>query len=112
MAIDRGFRRAQALVEMALGLFALALVLSTSFAFTRIIVRSLDMQREHRVKAGRAALASTLQGSYSTSSDADEVEVEPYAAEYLFGTEKARVEESVSIPPMAGIDIVGNPAVP
>ena len=106
MAIDRRYRSAQALIEMTLGLFALVLVLSATFAFTRIIVCSLDMQRELRVKAGRGALSSSGIAAFSTSSDADEVEVEPYAAEYLFGRDKARVEESVALPPLTGLDLL------
>lgn len=91
------------MVELALGMFALALVLSAIFGFSAYIVSSLEMQRELRVKAGRAALNSF--GSYSSAADSDTVRIEPFAADYIFGTEELKVREEVHIPAMGGLDL-------
>ncbi len=95
------FRRAQALVELALGLFCLALILAALFAFLHYIVSSLNMSRDVRAKAGRAALTS-MGGdeSYSSSSKHDTVTVSPMAAEYIFGSSRIDVKEEVHIPNM------------
>lgn len=101
MATDRRFRSAQAFVELALGMLALALVLAALFGFTEYILSSLDQQRTVRVKAGRNALnASGGDGAVVSASEHDTVTVEPMAAEYVFGSEEVRVEEEVHLPPM------------
>lgn len=103
MGTDRmpGSRTAQAVVELALGLFAISLVLAALFAFLHYIVTSMDMSRDVRAKAGRAAMTS--QGSaesYSSSSMSDTVVVSPMAAEYIFGSTQLEVKEEVHIPAM------------
>ena len=93
------FRNGQAFVEMAIGMLALALVLSALFGFADCILRSLDQQRRLRAEAGMSAMGSIGgDGSFASAADADTVEVEPLAAEYIFGTQSVRVEESVHIP--------------
>lgn len=103
MATDRKYktRHAQALVELALGLFSISLVLAALFAFLHYIVSSMNMSRDVRAKAGRSAMTS--QGSsesYSSSSKRDTVVVSPMAAEYIFGSTQLEVKEEVHIPAM------------
>ena len=102
MRIDRAaMHRAQALVEMALGMFALALVASSLVCFSHYIAKSLDMHRKLRSSAGRSALYSSGgPGLYSSASDSDTVRVEPFAAEYIFGSTDVKVREQVFIPNM------------
>ncbi len=97
-------RRGQAFMEMALGMFALALVLAATFGFLEYIISSLDMQRSLRAKAGRAALTAIgSDNSFVSASDSDTVTVEPLAAEYIFGSTEVPVKEAVYLPPMGGI---------
>ena len=99
-----GTRRGQAFVEMALGMLALALVLSALFGFTTYILRSLEMQRDLRADAGKGALeAGGGDESYSSKVSHDVVEVEPFAAAYIFGSSAVEVREAVHIPAMAGL---------
>ena len=102
MATDR-LRRGQAFAELAVGMFALALVASALFGFSTYILSSLRMQRELRAKAGTKALTSF--GGYSSAADGDTVTVEPLAAEYIFGSGEIKVKEEVHIPGMSGMDI-------
>lgn len=103
MAIE--FRRGQALVELAVGMFALALVAASLIGFTAYIISSLDMQRDLRADAGRPALAAVGgDGSFVSKSDHDTVEVEPLAAEYVFGSTEVEVKEEVHIPAMSGLN--------
>lgn len=98
-------RRGQAAVELALGMFALALVLSALFGFTAYILKSLDMQRSLRARAGRDALNSWGgEGFYCSRKSDDAVAVEPFAAEYIFGSTEVGVHEEVHIPAMGGVD--------
>lgn len=98
-------RKGQAFMEMAIGMFALALVLSALFGFTSYILSSLEMQSELRADAGRAALgAGGGDEAYSSRIENDTVEVEPFAAEYVFGTTEVEVREEVHIPAMSGLD--------
>lgn len=90
--------RAQALVELAMGMFALALVLSALFAFAAYIVKSLDAQREVRAKTGRSALASSANGA--TSTETREVTFDALAADYVFGSKQTKIEEKVYLPPL------------
>ena len=103
MRIDPGrLSRAQALVEMAVGMLALALVASALVCFSLYIAKSLDMHRRIRGSAGSGALYSQGgPGSYSSASDSDTVRVEPLAAEYIFGSTEVKVKEEVYIPNMA-----------
>lgn len=95
------FHSAQALVELALGMFCVALILAALFAFLHYIVSSMNMSRDVRAKAGRAALVSAgWEESYSSSSESDTVTVSPMAAEYVFGTAQLEIKEEVHIPNM------------
>jgi len=96
-------RKAQAMVELAIGMFALVLVLSAMLAFGAYIVRSLDIGRTLRAQAGRKALAANGSGrEYSTASAADEVELDSFAAAYLAGAGKLQIKETVNITNMKG----------
>lgn len=100
-----GTRRGQAFMEMAIGMLALALVLSALFGFTMYILSSLDMQKDLRADAGKDALeAGGGDESYSSKVARDVVEVEPLAATYIFGAEEVEVKEEVHIPAMSGLD--------
>jgi hypothetical protein len=77
-------RRGQALMELAVGMFALALVVSALTGFAVYIAKSLRSQNSVR--------------SSSKSSDAT-VEVEAFAAEWIFGREKLNVGEKAVMPP-------------
>ena len=95
----------QAFMEMALGMLALALVLASLFGFTSYILLSLEMQRDLRADAGRGALeAGGGDESYSSKTAHDVVEVEQFAADYVFGSSEVEVQEEVHIPAMAGLD--------
>ena len=95
------FRSAQAIIELALGLFCLSLVLAALFAFLNYIVSSMNISRDLRVKAGRSALTSMGGGeSYSSSSKSDTIKVSPMAAEYIFGSSDIKIKEEVHIPNM------------
>lgn len=92
-------RRGQAMMELAVGMLALALVASALFAFGDYIIASLDMHRHLRADAGKGALNGFGDG-YSSKSDSDTVEVEKLASQYVFGSEEVEISESVSIPNM------------
>jgi len=93
-------------MELALGMLALALVLSALFGFTAYILSSLKMQRHLRADAGRGALNSGGgDESYSSKIATDTVEVEPFAATYIFGSSEVKLKEEVHIPAMSGLDL-------
>ena len=73
-----------------------------NFTFISYIVSSLNMSRDIRAKAGRAAFTSMGgEGSYSTSSKSDSVTVSSMAAEHLFqGKNELKIREEVKIPNM------------
>lgn len=73
-------RRAQALVELAVGMFALALVVSALTGFALYIAKSLRAQNMAR--------------SSSPSSDT-RVDVGAFAGEWVFGKQKLDVREKV-----------------
>ena len=75
-------RRGQALIELAVGLFALALVVSALCGFALYIAKSLRLQNELRV------------GGKKT----DSVEVSAFAAEYVFGDRKLKMSEKLAWP--------------
>ena len=81
MAIEA--RRGQALMELATGMFALALVVSMLCGFAVYIAKSLKLQNSVRV------------GSASTT---ETVEVSDFAAEYVFGTDTLKISEKVVMP--------------
>ncbi len=107
MVTERRHSRAgQALMELACGLLAVALVLAALFGLVRYIAESLDRTRSMRAQAGRSALDATTPRGYSTSSVRDSVEVEPFAAEYIFGTRTLRIREEVALPNMRALETV------
>lgn len=96
-------RRGQAMIELALGMFALALVAAALFAFVDYIVSSLDQHRTLRARAGRPALNAFGDRSYSSASGHDTVEVDELAAKCVFGQDKVEVHEEVHVPSMGGL---------
>jgi hypothetical protein len=92
-------RTGQALVELAVGMFAFALVVSAVIGFAMYIVTALDMRRTMRADAGCRAMRS-IGSSIVTSRDSKDVEIDAMAAEYVFGSEDVSVKEKVSLPPM------------
>lgn len=76
-------KRGQALMELVVGLFALALVVSALCGFAICIVKSLKMQNSLRVGA---------------TSQQDEVQVGEFAAKYVFGTKIIKLNEKVEMP--------------
>lgn len=96
-------RLGQAFVELAIGMFALSLVLSALLGYVVYIARAGEFRRDLRAKAGRAALTSvgsSYMNSFTSISEEDVVEVEPFAAEYIFGTEEVEIREEVHLPAM------------
>lgn len=109
MGTERRYLRAgQALMELAFGLLAVALVLSALFGLVRYVAKSLDRTRSMRVQAGRSALDATSPHGYSTSAVRDSVEVEPFAAEYIFGKRTLKIHEEVALPNMRGLETVSD----
>ena len=82
-------RRGQAMMELAAGMFALALVVSALCGFATYIAKSLRVQNELRRNGGR------------TNSGSDSVEVGEFASRYVFGSETLRIEERVEMPEKA-----------
>ena len=66
-------------MELAVGMFTLALLLSVIFAFTHFIARSLEIQNH---------LRSSGQATY-----ADKVELDDFAAEKVFGSRNLHIME-------------------
>lgn len=79
-------RAGQALMELAVGLFALALLVSALCGFTIYIAKSLRAQN---------ALRGSGSGSKSAS---DRVEVGDFAAQHVFGSRVLRIHEKVVMP--------------
>lgn len=99
--MDTRIRRGQAFIELSIGLFVLALVLSALFAFASVIIHSLDSQRSLRCQAGGEALHSSgLSGSFSSAEASDTVEIDPLPATYFFGSQQLGVSDEVHIPHM------------
>ena len=69
----------QALMELAVGMFTIALLLSASFFFVKYIVRSLEIQN-HLRKPG--------QGTY-----ADSIKLDDFAANEVFGLKNLHIME-------------------
>lgn len=98
--------RGQALVELAVGMFVVALVLGGLLAFGKYIVESLDAQRTMRAEAGERALGSVGgDDAYSSSSLRMTITVSPMAADHIFGSTEVEVKEDVHIP-VTGINNV------
>ena len=81
MAIEA--RRGQAMVELAAGMFALALVVSALCWFSIYIVKSLRMQNSLRL---------------GNSSQSDTIKFDNFASKYVFGTEALKIKEDVAMP--------------
>ena len=77
-------RKGQALMELAMGMFALALVVAALCGFAACIAKSLEIQNKMRVGGKRS----------------DTVEVSSFASEYVFGegTETLKVSEKLVWP--------------
>lgn len=104
MVTKRFLRSGQAFMELAVGMLAVALVLTALLSFASYITTSLDVQRTVRADAGVSALGSGgLAGSYVSSRDGDTVELEPLAGEYIFGDTNVKISEEVHLPPMGSI---------
>ena len=85
MGIEReapGGARGQALMELAVGLFALALVVSALCGFAHYIAKSLRVQNELRVGGKRS----------------DPVEISSWAAQHVFGAETLKISEKLNWP--------------
>jgi len=82
MATDRIFRRGQALMELAIGMFALALVVCALCGFAMYIAKSLKVQNHLRTGGPKS----------------DSLEVEDFAAEHIFGTRKIPIKEKLQFP--------------
>lgn len=74
--------RGQALMELAVGLFALALVVSALCGFAHYIAKSLRVQNELRVGGRRS----------------DSVEISSWAAQHVFGAETLKISEKLNWP--------------
>lgn len=104
MAALRADTKGQALAELAVSMFAVALVLSAILAFARYITESLATRRDVRCDAGRGAFSMCGPGeNYSSSRKTSSIEVSPMAADTVFGTAKVSIKEEAHIPAM-GID--------
>ena len=68
----------QALMELAVGMFTIALLLSASFFFVKYIVRSLEIQNH---------LRSPGQATYSAS-----IKIDNFFAKEVFGSKKSDVD--------------------
>lgn len=80
MAIEA--HRGQALMELACGLFALALLVSVLCAFAVYTVRTLEVQNHARI------------GGKTT----DSVDVDTIAADYVFGKTTLSIREPINMP--------------
>ncbi len=79
-----GTKRGQAMLELAFGMFALALVVSALCGFAVYIAKSLKEQNSLRVGG---------------ASGKERVEFSGVAAEYVFGTESLTIKERATMPP-------------
>ena len=76
-------RRGQALIELAVGMFTLALVVSALCGFAVYIARSLRLQ-------------NTLRGA--SAEHPAPVEVSSFAADWIFGKTMLKIEEPFHMP--------------
>ena len=127
-------RSGQAMVEFALGLFALALILSALLAFGAIIPKTTRLQSEVRRAAGRSAEArgGSSDGALPvrilenlpvgargisavelvTEQRHETVDLTQFAAEWLFpanGDNEFRIHEEASMPAMGVPTLDVNP---
>lgn len=78
-----GIKKGQALMELAVGLFALALIVSALSGFAVYISKSLKIQNAIRVGA---------------SSQEDEVRLSDFGAQYVFGRDTLKIRKKVHLP--------------
>lgn len=71
-------RRGQALMELAVGMFTLAFLVSALVVFAQFIVRSLEIENHLRGNSHGVA---------------DKVELDGFAAERVFGTRNLHIKE-------------------
>lgn len=81
-----GTKKGQALTELAIGIFALALLVTSLCAFAEYIIKSLKMQNSLRV---------------GSSSQREEVKLNDFAAEKVFGTSTLKIKEEVVMPTLS-----------
>lgn len=81
--VTRRLRRGQAMFELAMGMFAIALVVSALCGFAIYIARSLEMQNSLRVKS---------------HSQHDTLEVSEFSSEYIFGRTSVSIDAEVRMP--------------
>ncbi len=79
-----GIKRGQAMLELAFGMFALAIVVSALSGFAIYIAKSLKVQNGLRIGA---------------SSGKERVEFTTFAAKHVFGTDSLTIKERVTMPP-------------
>ena len=72
-------RRGQALIELAIGMFTVALILGALFYFVRYIARSLEI--ENHIRAPGQATHTA------------EVQLDDFAADKVFGTRTLDIKE-------------------
>lgn len=75
-------RRGQALMELAVGMFTLALVVAALCGFATYVAKSLEVQNKIRVGGTRS----------------DSVDVSSSLSEYVFGSETLRISETLVWP--------------
>ena len=95
----RNDRRGQAFIELALGMLALSLVLASRFSFAAYISGAMKLQQETRASAGRKAMHSNALNVTETRSDS--IEVEEFAAEWIFKKDKIEMKEKVVMPSLS-----------
>lgn len=98
MAI-RSYRRGQAFVEFALGMLALSLVLASLFSFAAYISGAMKLQQETRSSAGRKAMQSNAMNV--TESKSDSIEIDEFAAEWIFKNDTIEMKEKVVMPSLS-----------
>jgi len=76
-------RRGQALMELAVGMFSIALIVTALAGFAVYIAKSLAAQNE--LRAGKPSVS-------------DSVDVGAFGASYVFGSETLTIRESVKMP--------------
>ena len=91
------------MIELAIGMLALALVTAALLAFAHYIATSLDQQREVRAAAGRPALNAFGDRTYSSARRHEQIEVPALAAGQVFGRSEVEVSEEAHLPAMGGI---------
>jgi len=79
-------KRGQAMIELAFGMFALALVVSALCGFAVYIAKSLEMQNSLRDEGA------------GTHEKTDKLSVSDFAAQYIFGKETIDIKEKVVMP--------------